>query len=347
MQAANIFRIVSLAIGIIVILALILTYNFSGAIQAFSHLKPIYVLLAIAAFIAYVVLRYLPWAYLIRQTELKAGLLHSFLAMQAFFDLGMIPVVFQVISLEYLERLKKNIKLFSGSILLSTNLAGFFALICVAVVVSLFISVYIPYLIALLAVVYLIMSLLGKPSWTKYAINFLRRVNLRLKSNIIRTGLKYFHTLKKTRAFLSQKDILFETLAFVPSLIAENLLVYFILVAFNQNVSFLYVLFFFCLADIIGQISLIPLAAGALDISFIGFMAALGVPGAIALSTIIIYRLFMNMILPIFGYACLAGLGFLTRIELVIPRRIQQMAFRSPFSKSDSKSKKNTKRTAK
>ncbi len=322
MRISSLFRIVTLIIGIIFILVLILSYNLSGAIAAFSHLKPVYVLLAACAFIAYVLLRYLPWAYLIRKIEVKIGSLHSFLAMQAFFNLGVVPLVFQVIPFEYLERLKKNIRFFSGSMILSTDIAGFFAIICLTVIVSIFISAYIPYLIALLAVVYLIMSLLGKRSLMKRAINSLKKLDLRLKSKIIKAGLRYFQTLKKTRAFLSQKDILFETLAFMPSLIAENLIVYLILVAFNQNVSFFQVLFFFCLADIIGMLSLIPLSMGSLDISFIGFMAALGVPGAIALSTILIYRFFMNMILPAFGYICLLWLGFSTRIKPAGRRRV-------------------------
>jgi uncharacterized protein (TIRG00374 family) len=161
------------------------------------------------------------------------------------------------------------------------------------------------------------MSLIGREGLLRLIVGKLRKFNSKFKSAIIRTSLRYLNVLRKTRSFLSQRDILIETLAFLPALFFENLIIYFTLIAFNQNISIFSVIFFFSIADIIGIISFLPLAIGALDISFVGFLTGLGVPGIIALSTLLIYRFFMNLILPILGYSCLMSLDFLTRKNLL------------------------------
>ena len=151
----------------------------------------------------------------------------------------------------------------------------------------------------------------------KRIVNKLRTFNRRFKSTAIRIGLKYLDVLKKTRSFLSQKDIIAETLAFLPALFFENLIIYFTLVAFDQNISIFSVIFFFSIADIIGMASLLPLGIGALDISFVGFLTGLGAPGIVALSTLLVYRFFMDLVLPAFGYGCLISLDFLTKTNIL------------------------------
>jgi hypothetical protein len=247
-----------------------------------------------------------------RKVEVKMGILRSLLMMQAFFDLSMLPVIFQFISLKYLNRFKKGAQFFSGSIIISMGLTGFLGLTFMALFTSIFVSSYIPYMIALIVVFYLLVSSIGHDAVLDKISSFIKRINRRLKSKFINLGLKYITNLKRTRSFLSQRDIIIETASFIPMLFFENAMLYFTLLAFNQTVSIFNVIFFFSLADIIGILSFLPLSIGALDLSFIGFMAALGVPGVIGLSTILIYRLFMNVIMPVFGYICLLLLDIMT-----------------------------------
>ncbi len=321
MRLQNIIQAAGFTVGGILLVILIIIYNLNTAIMAILQLKSFYIVFAVLAFLAYAVSRYLPWIYLIRKTGVKMGILRSFLMMQAYFNLAFLPILLQFVSLKYLDKFKKNARLFSGSIMISTGTTAFLAIIFMALITSLSVSAYIPYLVALVAAVYLLMSVLGREALMRRALKWVNKLNHRLKSHLIKSGMRYLAMLKKTRAFLSQKDIAFETLLFMPTLLFEDLLVYFLLLAFNQHLSIFTVIFFFSLSDIIGLISLLPLGIGALDISFIGFMAALGVPGAIALSTMLIYRLFINIILPIFGYMCLVGLRFLTRRKSISGRR--------------------------
>ncbi len=321
MRLQSIVQLAGFVVGGILLLLLIIIYNLSAAISAILQLKSVYLIWAVLAFLIYAVARYLPWAYLIRQTGVKMGLLRSFLMMQAFFNLSFLPIFFQFISLKYLDRFKKNARLFTGSIMISTGTTGFLGIIFMALIASVFVSAYIPYMVALVVVVYLLMSFVGRKALMNRLLRWVNRLNYKLKSQIIKSGTRYLTMLKKTRAFLSQKDIWIETALFMPTLLFENLFVYFILLAFNQHLSVFTVIFFFSLADIIGLVSLLPLGIGVQDLSFIGFIIALGVPGAIALSTMLIYRLFINIILPIFGYLCLLALGFLTRIKPLVNRK--------------------------
>lgn len=317
MQLQNAARLVALTIGVVLLVILISSYNFGGAIRALVQLKSVYFLTAILAFIAYTLLRYLPWAYIMRRVRIRMGILHSFLMMQAYFNLAMLPLIYQFISLKHLSRFKKNAHLFSGSIIISTGLTGFLGLVFMALFASFFVSVFIPYVIALAIVLYLSMSFLGRDRFVGRVISFIRSLNRRFKSKLIHAGLGYLENIRKTGAFLSQKDILVETASYFPLLICENLFVYFLLLAFDQHVSLFGVIFFFSLADMIGLLSLLPLSLGSLDLSFIAFMTIIGVPGVIGLSVILIYRLFMNIILPLFGYGCLVSLDFLTRENLI------------------------------
>ena len=115
MRLQSIIQAAGFAVGGVLLFILIIIYNLNAAIAAILQLKSFYIIFAVLAFLVYAVARYLPWVYLIRKTGVKMGVLRSFLMMQAYFNLAFLPVFLQFVSLKYLDKFKKNARLFSGS----------------------------------------------------------------------------------------------------------------------------------------------------------------------------------------------------------------------------------------
>ncbi|MDP8012550.1 MAG: flippase-like domain-containing protein, partial [Nanoarchaeota archaeon] len=193
---------------------------------------------------------------------------------------------------------KKNARFFSGSILLSTSLVGTLALSIIMLVSAIIISKYIDYAVIFVLVFYVLSSLLGFNFTFKWLINYLKHRNGKASKGL----LNYIQTLSKFRGVFSQRYILLMLLAFLPTLILEGSLIYFILVAENQSISFIAALFIFSFSDLIGLITLSPSGIGSMDAVLILLLLAEGVPGAVTISTDLLFRLFQFFLPALQGY---------------------------------------------
>jgi uncharacterized protein (TIRG00374 family) len=217
--------------------------------------------------------------------------------MYAFFGMGIIPSsVAQYIPLRHLSNFKKNAQFFSLSIILALGATSGLALLFMTTIAAIFVSKYITYLIALLAATYLLTSLIGMRRTQNLLLTFVNKILNPKKHKLFRFAVKYIEGLKKHSAFLTQKDILSETMLFLPSLFFEAVMLFFILLAFNQNLSIVAVLFIFGVAVELGNISFLPGGLGVTDTSLVSLLLVFGTPGAVARTATVLFR-FFNMLL--------------------------------------------------
>ncbi len=282
---------VTLLIGLALLIWLISQYNFSAAIRQIENAKPIFLIYAFIAFLVFPLLKFIPWYYVLHKLGIKLRRTINLLTMYAFFGLAIIPAAAgQFVILRDLERFKKKYKYFSGNIILSLTLSDFLAISVMALITAVIVSKYVVYAIAVVAVAYAIASILGLRKTNDLMLEISKRFRF------LRRLVKYLEKMKSNSA-LSQKDILYEVLAFFPTIVVEGSLIFFILLAFNQNISFAMSLFIFSFSAVIGFISMIPFGIGSMDAVAITLLLANGVPGVISISTVVIFRIF-NTILP-------------------------------------------------
>jgi uncharacterized protein (TIRG00374 family) len=300
-------------IAIIIIVIVSTLFDLKGTLMSLARTNPVYLLFDVAAFVLSVTLKMLPWTYLIRKTKLKLGFFYNLLLLYSFLGFQAIPTgMGGIVPLRYLEKFRKNSSLFSPGIALSLILTGFVGLAILALVTSIIISSYVVYTITILAVTYIISSLFGSNLFLSRLFSLFKHTKVGFLKNV----KKYTQTLIKTRAFLSQKDIIIETFLFLPSLITESAIMYFTLLAFGHGLLFVDVLFIFAISNIIGSMSLAPMGLGAMDLSSIALLLLYGVPGIVAASTMVIFR-FFNFILLIF-----LGYGAFSILENLKPERL-------------------------
>ncbi len=282
---------ITLIIGLALLMLLISEYNFGAAIKQIQNARLIFLVYTFLAFLAFPLLRFIPWYYVLKKLGIKLRKTINILTMYAFFGLGIIPAAAgQFAILRGLERFKKRYKYFSGNIILSLTLTDFLAVSIIALISAVIVSKYIVYTVAVVAIAYAIASVLGLSKTNDLILRLSRRFKF------LKNLVKYIEKMK-TNSVLSQKDILYETFAFFPALIAEGLLIFFILLAFNQNVSFDMSIFIFSFSAVVGFISMIPFGIGSMDAVIVTLLLANGVPGIISISTVVIFRVF-NTILP-------------------------------------------------
>lgn len=298
--------IILLAIFFIFVIAL---YNLPATYLALSKLNLFFILIGFVIFIIFTVLRVLPVSYLIHKARIKMGVIPQLLISNAFFCLQIVPSGFaSMLSFSHLDDFKKNSKFESLGMTISLSSAGFLSLALIALISSILVSKLVVYTTAILAVFYVFISLVGRDIFLESVMKLFKKIEKKVKSAKKWEG--YFKKLIKNRSFLSQRDILAETVLFIPALIFEGLIIYVTLLAFGLNIGVVSAIFIFAFSDAIGVISFIPLGLGSMDVSAIALMLSFGVPGAIALSTMVIFRFFNTVLVITQGYVSMLILDF-------------------------------------
>ncbi len=295
-----------LIFGVIVIVVLISIYDLNGTLKSLSDLNLFYFLLAIIMFFVYTFLKFFPWLFILRQIKLKIPFLQNLMLMYGFFGMGVLPSsVGQFFPLRYLDRFKKNARFFSIGIILALGATSVLALILVTLVAAILVSQFVAYIIALFAVVYVIVSLLGLKSFNHKLNRFVNKFFRSSRHKIFRLLLNYINDLKEHQAFLSQKDILSELALFIPSLLSEAGMLYFILLALGQNISFVRVVFIFGISITTGNLSFLPAGLGATDTTMVALLLLFGAPGVVAIAATIVFRFLNTFAVFLLGYAAL------------------------------------------
>lgn len=282
---------VTIIIGVALLIWLISEYNFGAAIKEIQNAKPVFLIYASLAFLIFPLLKFIPWYYVTKRLDIKLRRVINLLTMYAYFGLGIIPAAAgQFALLKGLERFKKRYKYLSGNIMISLTLTNFLSLSIIALLTAIIVSRYVAYTIAVAAVAYIIASILGLNKTNDLILKTVKRFK------VLRRFARYIEMMK-TQSLLSQRDILYEVLAFFPTIIVEGSLIFFILLALNQNISFAMSIFIFSFSGVVGSISMIPFGIGSMDAAIVALLLANYVPGIISISVIVIFRLF-NTILP-------------------------------------------------
>lgn len=300
------FETLVLIMGVVAIVLLISFYNINGTVVALSSLNLYYIALTVVVFFVYMLLKFLPWTYILRKIHLRISKLQSLMMMYGFFGMGLVPTsIGQFLPLRYLDQFKRNARFFSLGIILALGATSGLALLLVTLIAALFVSMYIPYIIALFAISYVFTSIIGMKRVNGKVPNLINRWLNPKKHKIFRSLLDYANNLKKHQSFLSQRDILSETLLFIPSLISEGLMLYFILLALGQGLSVVDALFIFGVSVTIGNMSLLPAGLGAMDTTMVAFLLLFGVAGAISITVTIIFRFLNTFAVFLLGYSSL------------------------------------------
>ncbi len=296
-----------LILGVAVILVLVSFYNINGTLKAVSKINFNYLIFAVAIFFVYTFLKFAPWVYIIiRKLKLRISLIQNIMLMYGFFGMGLLPTsVGQFLPLRYLDQFKRNARFSSLGIIIALGATSGLALLAVTLVAALFVSMYIPYIIALFAISYVLTSLIGTKRVNNRIQAFAAHWLKPKKNKIFKTLLKYTNNLNRYQSFLSQKDILLETVLFVPSLITEGFMLYLILLALGQTLSIVDVIFIFGISVAIGNASLLPAGLGATDTMMVAFLLLFGVAGAISVTATIIFRFLNTFAVFIMGYLSL------------------------------------------
>ena len=294
---------VVLIILAVFLLYFLLNYNLSEAIRDLEKINLMYLPYIVLAWVLFTALKFLPWELTLKKVKVKLPLIKSFLFMYAFFGLGMGSAgVGQLIPLRKLDKFKKNARFFSVSIMVFLGTAGGMGAILLALISSILLSKFILYLLFIFALAYIFITILGFESPYKKLIALINS-NKRIKaSKMIKKGLKYLEGMRKQRGLMAQRYFISGMLLFIPSLIAESLLLVFILAAFNVSISLLTGIFIFTVSVTIGGISMLPAGIGTEDISLVALMLIFNVPGVLALASLIIFRLFNTFLVTIAGY---------------------------------------------
>ncbi len=293
-----------IALLVIFLLYFLFTYNLGQAIKDLGRIKLGMIPDIIIAWILFTALKFLPWELTLKKVRIKLPLIKSFLLMYAFFGLGMGSAgIGQFIPLRKLDNFKKNARFFSMSIMIFLGTTGGISAIFLALISSIFLSKFILYFLFIFAAAYIFVTILGFESPYKKFTAMIKG-NKRLKaSKSIRKGLKYIEGMRKQRSLMAQRYLISGMLLFIPSLIAEALLLVFILAAFNVNISLLAGIFIFTVSVTIGGISFLPAGMGTEDISLVALMVLFNVPGVLALASLIIFRFLNTLIVILVGYA--------------------------------------------
>ncbi len=303
---------VIVAILIILLLYFVLNYNLPEAAKDISRIRLVYIPYLILVWIAFTSTKIFPWSLVIRKIGVKMSLLKSFLMMYAFFGVGSTSIAIgQLIPLRELEKFKKNSKFFSFTIIFFVGVTSGIAALVMAVVSSIILSRFIIYLLFALSALYVFTSLLSFETpynKLKDVLNHYKKIR---RSKFAKTAMKYINGMKTQRGMMSQKYLISGTALFIPSIIFESLLLVLILASFNVNLSIFMGIFIFTVAVSIGNASGLPSGVGLEDISLIALMLLFGVPGVLALSTLLIFRFLNTFLVIMAGYTSLILIKFI------------------------------------
>ncbi len=293
-------------VSIAVIVLLVGVYNIKGAFEALRHAQLIFFAFAVMSFVLFTLAKFIPWTYFVRKLHLKQmSVYQSILMMYAFFGMGMVMTgAAQLLPLRYLDRFRKNARFSSFSMFIAINGTAALSGVAIALISSILISTYVVYLFAVFAVFYAMASLLGI-KWTSETLQkYISKKARKSRSKTFKTLSGYVNGLMKYRNFLSQKSLITGILFFSPSILLEGSVLFFVLSGFGQSLPFIDAIFIFTVAVTIGAVSFLPLGIGTMDGTMLAFLLIFGVPGIIAISTVIIFRILNTVLVGITGYAC-------------------------------------------
>ncbi len=292
-----------LIIGAIAILLIISEYDINGTLKAIASLNVADLSAALLMLFLFTFAKILPWSYILRKIKLKMPLSQSIAMMYAFFGLGIIPTsIGQFLPLRYLDRYQKDARFFSLGIILALNATAALALALLGLLAAIQLSQYVAYLLALFAVYYIILSLLGFRPINRRLPGVIKRLLKPKKHPVFRSVVRYVNDIQKHNTFLSQQDILSEMVLFIPSLLAEAAMLFFIFSALGQNISIISAIFIFAVSVTIGNLSFLPSGIGATDTALVALAILFGAPGAIAILAAIVFRFLNTLIVVLLGY---------------------------------------------
>ena len=298
--------LILLAITTVALIVLIASYNLSGSIKALENINPYYLLIAFGFWILYTMAKFLPWTHVLKKVGIRAPVFRSILLVYAFFGLGFLPVVGPIVPLRYLDHFRKNARFSSIGIIFSLTTVAGLAAILMAIFSAIFVSQYVAYFIALFAVAYAAFSFLGADLTHRKLDSLLTKVLRPKKFSVSKKIMSYLNSFRKERKLMSQREILTGIAMFLPSLLAETAMLFFILLSFNQSISFIAVMFIFTVSITLGNLSFLPGGVGPTEASMIALLLLFGSPGAIAISATIIFRIFNVLFVVLAGYGSLA-----------------------------------------
>ncbi len=305
----NTILIVTLAV---LFLYFILNYNLSQAVKDVSSLRLYYIPYIILAWVAFTAFKIFPWLLAIKKINVKMSLIRSFMMMYAFFGVGSTSLaVGQLIPLRELENFKKNSKFFSFTIIFFLGVTSGIAALFLAVISSIALSRFTIYLLFALSALYIAISALrfeAPYNKAKALVNHYKKIR---KSKFAKTAIKYINGMKKQRGLMAQKYLILGTALFIPSIVFESLLIVLILASFNVSISIFAGIFVFTVAVSIGNASGLPSGVGPEDIAIVALLLLFGVPGVLALSTLLIFRFLNTFLVIVSGYASLGLFKFI------------------------------------
>lgn len=297
--------LIVIAIAVVLVLS---TFNFSSAFSATGQLRTVYFLVALCFWFLFTLSKFLPWRAVLKDLDIKIPPRKNILMLYSFFGLGFLPGVGQIGVLRYLDRFKKNGRLLSLELMLSLNFSGGLAGIALAIAASVFVSLYAIYLIPLFIVSYLSLFLLGKDTVYRRLNKGVKRYLRPDKFHFINSLMRYLYSLRKNRRLLSWKRVSVGMFLFLPSVLLEATMFFFIVLALNQSLSFISVLLVFTVSITLGAFSSLPGGIGPTEASMFGLLVLFGVGSAAALSIIVVFRLLDTLLVLLVGYAALLTL---------------------------------------
>ena len=120
--------------------------------------------------------------------------------------------------------------------------------------------------------------------------------------NFLKNILSLFYKELKNLKMLSFKTIFFSLFLSVLKIFVCTLRIYFVFLMFGVEVNFFIVLGLWSLCEIIGNVSMLPGGLGAYELSFVYLASILGINSTLALSVVIIDRLFSFWLYLIVGF---------------------------------------------
>ncbi len=120
--------------------------------------------------------------------------------------------------------------------------------------------------------------------------------------NFLKNILSLFYKELKNLKMLSFKTIFFSLFLSVLKIFICTLRIYFVFLMFGVEVNFFIVLGLWSLCEIIGNVSMLPGGLGAYELSFVYLASILGINSTLALSVVIIDRLFSFWLYLIVGF---------------------------------------------
>ena len=120
--------------------------------------------------------------------------------------------------------------------------------------------------------------------------------------NFLKNILSLFYKELKNLKMLSFKTIFFSLFLSVLKIFTCTLRIYFVFLMFGVEVNFFIVLGLWSLCEIIGNVSMLPGGLGAYELSFVYLASILGINSTLALSVVIIDRLFSFWLYLIVGF---------------------------------------------